>query len=169
MITIYDNFLKQDEVRDIYSFLNTDDFIWNKIDDYRGQQVKRMSFGRTIRQPMIGEIMHDDPLVSYLHNKIKEKNIPETNNLYKVSINCIKPFEHFEYHTDEWGSTVIFYVNPVWKWYWGSGTKFRRGGIVRPKPGRAVVFNGRIQHKIIPPTPLMNDFGRLSIAFQYNP
>jgi hypothetical protein len=153
MITIYDNFLKPDEVRNIYDFLNMDDFVWNKIDDYRGQKVKRMSFGRTIRQPAIGEIMHDDPLV----------------NLYKVSINCIKPFEHFEYHTDEWGSTVIFYVNPVWKWYWGSGTKFRRGGIVRPKPGRAVVFNGRIQHKIIPPTPLMNDFGRLSIAFQYNP
>ena len=117
MITIYDNFLKPDEVRNIYDFLNMDDFVWNKIDDYRGQKVKRMSFGRTIRQPAIGEIMHDDPLVSYLHKKIKEKNIPETNNLYKVSINCIKPFEHFEYHTDEWGSTVIFYVNPVWKWY----------------------------------------------------
>ena len=75
MITIYDNFLKPDEVRNIYDFLNMDDFVWNKIDDYRGQKVKRMSFGRTIRQPAIGEIMHDDPLVSYLHKKIKEKNM----------------------------------------------------------------------------------------------
>lgn len=171
MITVINNILSTDEVHGVYNFLSADDFVWHKIDDYKNQAqtVKRMSFGHFMRQPKLGEIMNDDPLISFLHGRVKERRIPDTNNLYKVTVNCIKPHEHFDYHTDEWGSTVIFYVNPVWKWYWGSGTKFKSGKIVRPQPGRAVVFNGKVKHKIVPPTPFMNDFGRLSVALQYNP
>lgn len=171
MITIINNILSSDEVQNLYNFVNSDDFVWHKIDDYKSQdkKVKRMSFGRAIRQPQLGQIMNEDPMISFLHQRVKERRIPDTEKLYKVTVNCIKPHEYFEYHTDEWGSTVIFYINPTWKWYWGSGTKFRKGPLVRPKPGRAVVFNGRIPHKIIAPTPLMNDFGRLSIALQFNP
>lgn len=171
MITVIDNILSKEENQNLYDFVSSDDFVWHKIDDYKKQKqkVKRMSFGNLIRQPKLGEIMDEDPMISFLTKRVKERRIPDTVNLYKVTVNCIKPHEHFEYHTDEWGSTVIFYINPIWKWHWGSGTTFKSGRTVRPKPGRAVIFNGKLPHKILPPTPFMNDFGRLSIALQYNP
>ena len=94
-------------------------------------------------------------------------------------MNCIKPGDSFEYHQDVTpgkvelaGSTVLIYMNPVWKWWWGSGTEFlldnKKTRLVRPKPGRAIIFPAAMQHRAVAPNILLNDFGRLSIALQFH-
>jgi Rps23 Pro-64 3,4-dihydroxylase Tpa1-like proline 4-hydroxylase len=47
--------------------------------------------------------------------------------------------------------TTIFYVNPIWKPEWAGETVFLNdlgdiSSAVLPKPGRAVIFDGRITH-----------------------
>ena len=67
----------------------------------------------------------------------------------------------------------MFYLNSVWKRYWGAPTKFKLKKYhiprkVYPKPGRLVVFNSKLWHKGTAPNSLMPSRipGRFSMVFQ---
>jgi len=164
MIEIIDNFLSETEINQIYNLLSSPEMNWFIIKDCSDSHIKNKSFGKKVG----AEILQDDYYLNYLHNKIKSKNIPNTNKLFQIYFNCVKPGDKFDYHQDQDGTSVLFYCNPVWKYWWGSGTQFKNPRkIIKPKPGRAVIFDGRIEHRCIAPNLLMKDFARLSIVFQF--
>lgn len=165
MINIIDNFLNEKEINQIYDLLSSPNMSWFIVKDRGNSHIKNRSFGKSV----YAEVLKDDYYLNYLHNKIKDKNIPNTNHLHQIYFNCVKPGDKFDFHQDQNGTSVLIYCNPVWKYWWGSGTKFKNPRkIVRPKPGRMVAFDGKIPHKCIAPNILMKDFARLSIVFQYN-
>ena len=164
MIQILDNFLSETEINQIYKLLSSPEMSWFIVNDRDNSKIKNKSFGKKVGP----EILRDDFYLNYLHNKIKSKNIPNTNNLYQIYFNCVKPGDKFDYHQDCDGTSVLLYCNPTWRSWWGSGTQFKKPRkIVRPKPGRAIAFDGNIEHRCISPNYLMKDYGRLSIVFQF--
>ena len=165
-IVIKDNFLTNDEVKKAYNHLYKQEWvIVTDIDENPLVAVnKRKSFGRNL---FVGtKEFEQDFVVKYFADKIRRLNLPGARELCKVYFNCVKPGEKFDFHKDQKGLSVLLYCNPVWKSWWGSGTQFENK-IVRIKPGRAIFFEGQIPHRCIAPNRFMNDFGRLSMVFQY--
>jgi|TARA_B100000085_G_scaffold16774_2_gene14485 hypothetical protein len=164
-----DNFIDRKTVNSAYLDLRHN-FYWTVVSDKPGSNIKKAAFGRGYEHEDLRRALETIPMVSYFDEYIRNSGLPNCNRLRHFYVNCIKPGDQFNYHQDRSGSTVLMYVNPVWKWYWGSGTKFKKGfrtHFVAAKPGRCVCFPGKTDHKPVPPNLLCNDFGRLSIAFQY--
>ena len=42
MITVINNMLSTNEVASVYNFLNAEDFVWHKIDDYKDQAINSL-------------------------------------------------------------------------------------------------------------------------------
>lgn len=165
-----DNFISADDLHSAYWDLRIN-FAWTVASDKQGSGVRKASFGRGWEHEGLEQAYEEIKMIRYFDEYIRNSGLPDCGKLRHFYINCIKPGDQFTYHTDQTGSTVMIYVNPVWKWHWGSGTKFKRGrfiDVVRPKPARVVCFPGQTLHKPIPPNLWYNDFGRLSIAFQYD-
>lgn len=76
MIEIIDNFLSETEINQIYNLLSSPEMNWFIIKDCSDSHIKNKSFGKKVG----AEILQDDYYLNYLHNKIKSKNIPNTNN-----------------------------------------------------------------------------------------
>lgn len=168
-ILVVDNFIGPIDLGAAYLDLRNN-FYWNVTSDAPGSNIRKAAFGRGFEHQDLLKAYDTIPMVSYFDNYIKSRGLPNCGSLRQFYVNCVKPGDKFNYHEDSSGSTVLIYVNPVWKWHWGSGTKFKKGFktfIVKPKPGRMICFPGKTKHKPIPPNFWYNDFGRLSIAFQY--
>ena len=81
-------------------------------------------------------------------------------------VNLFRPNEHAYYHPDGNVTTCLFYINPEYDINEGGETFFIvddevRG--VRSKPGRLVVFDGRILHRATP----FRSYPRLTVALKY--
>jgi len=164
MIKVVDNFLSKYELKLLYESLKSPQTDWYIGKDKSNSNLKNNSFVKAI-DPYTAQQYKilDDILL-----KIKKENILHTNILHQVYFNCVKPGDKFDYHVDADGTSILIYCNPVWKLWWGSGTQFKNPQkIVRPKPGRMILFNGQTEHRCVAPNLLMNDFGRLSVVFQF--
>ena len=90
-------------------------------------------------------------------------NMPSRAQLYSAYINVLKNGDTPGIHVDapwwvEDQKTVLIYLNPIWEPSWGGETifynhKMDATRIVTPRPGRVVIFDGRIPHTGRPPTP----------------
>lgn len=167
-IDVIDNFLNHDEVCDLYNLLKSPGTPWFIGTDHDKTKIKNKSFVKGYNSIESYSLVNDCVAVQKVFLKIKEKNIKNTENLIQIYFNCIKPGDKFDFHRDSDGKSVLVYLNPVWKFWWSSGTQFKSPNkIVRPKPGRVIIFDGDIQHRCISPNNFMEDFGRLSIVFQF--
>ena len=103
-------------------------------------------------------------------------DMPPRDECYASYINVLKyndsPGIHCDapYHVDD-QCTVLVYLNAEWRPDWGGETIFyddqlEAKRIVTPKPGRIVIFDGRIPHTGRPPTPKYM-FNRYILAFKY--
>jgi len=168
-IIVVDKFISPTDLGAAYLDLR-ENFYWHVASDAPGSNIRKSAFGRGFEHEDLVKAYDTIPMVKYFDDYIKRAGLPNCGSLRHFYINCIKPGDKFNYHKDRSGSTVLIYVNPIWKWYWGSGTKFKKGLktlVIRPRPARMICFPGQTYHKPIPPNLLYNDFGRLSIAFQY--
>ena len=86
--------------------------------------------------------------------------------IHTLYYNAIRYGDKFKYHTDGTGPTFLIYCNEDWKWWYGSGTKIKGHGVVRPKPGRMIIFPGNVKHKAIPMSSLTQVHARFSIVLQ---
>jgi len=169
-IEVVDDFLNQKEIQDLYNLLRSPGTTWFIGPDHSDSTIKNKSFVKAYK--------YDDELLSLVNNyscikqiylKIKERNIKNTTSLGQIYFNCVKTGDKFDFHTDCEGTSVLVYLNPQWKFWWGSGTQFKKPNkIIRPKPGRAIFFDGKIEHRCIAPNYFMEDFGRLSIVMQFD-
>lgn len=176
-IQVIDNFISIYDVKNCYRDLSLTE--WRVVYDHQWSKVTRRAFGRGIEHEALEVALKENEMVRYLHKLVKSRNFEGCGKLRQFYLNCIKPGDSFEYHQDVTpgkvelaGSTVLIYMNPVWKWWWGSGTEFlldnKKTRLVRPKPGRAIIFPAAMQHRAVAPNILLNDFGRLSIALQFH-
>ena len=102
--------------------------------------------------------------------------MPKRENLYSAYVNVLKDGDMPGVHVDspyfvEDSQTVLLYLNPEWHPNWGGETIFYDHNldakyIVSPKPGRVVIFDGRIPHSGRPPTPRYKS-NRYIMAFKY--
>lgn len=120
----------------------------------------------------------DNPLwgdiLTYLEGTIK--NMPPRSECYAAYINVLRFGNSTSIHCDapyfvKDNKTVIVYLNPVWDPEWGGETIFFDDSldakyIVQPRPGRVVLFDGRIPHTARPPGPKFL-YNRWILAFKY--
>ena len=88
--------------------------------------------------------------------------MPKRDHLYGAYINCLKAGDTPGIHVDspywvEDNQTVLCYLNVDYHPNFGGETifyddKLNAKRVISPKPGRVVVFDGRIPHKGTPPT-----------------
>ena len=167
MFEVIDDFVSQSDVETIYDAFTDSRCDWHLAKDHDESKNRKRYFVKVFQSSCeMSNILSTDEF-KRIHQRIKEF-VPKTDVLRRIYFNCVKPGDGSEYHKDFDGKSVLIYANPTWKWYWGSGTAFENHGLVRPKPGRAVVFDGNISHKAISPNFLMDDCGRLSIVFQFS-
>lgn len=163
MIKVVDNYLNNTEIKHFYDCLKHPTIPWFIGPDYSGSIIKNKSFVKGFEGAEIKYLINDFLPVRNLYNKLNH-----LGPMVKIYFNLVKPGDRFDFHTDAKGMSVLVYLNPVWKPWWGSGTQFRNPNkVVRPKPGRAIFFNGQIKHRCIAPNLLMNDYGRLSVVYQF--
>lgn len=113
-------------------------------------------------------------ILAYLEATIPE--MPPRENLYSSYINVLRYGNSPGIHVDapyfvEDNQTVLVYLNPVWDPQWGGETIFfdedlDAREIVQPRPGRVLIFDGRIPHTGRPPEPKFM-FNRYIIAYKY--
>lgn len=164
MIAVVDNFWSDYDIKMLYQSLKSPQTDWYIGKDNSGSKLKNNSFVKSINF----HTLQQNDFLFYIFTRIKEANIENTDVLHQVYFNCVKPGDKFDYHKDQNGTSVLIYCNPVWKFWWGSGTQFKKPKmIVRPKPGRMILFNGETEHRCVSPNLLMQDFGRLSVVFQF--
>ena len=163
MIEVIDNYLDKTEVGHFYNCLKHPSISWFIGPDHSESLIKNKSFVKGFFGSEVQFLIEDFAPVANLYTKLNH-----LGPLRKIHFNLIKPGDRFDFHTDAEGMTVLVYLNPVWKPWWGSGTQFRNPNkVVKPKPGRTVFFSGQIEHRCISPNLLMNDFGRLLVAYHF--
>ena len=120
----------------------------------------------------------EDPIyldiLTYLEQKCPK--MPPRANLYSSYINVLREGNDPGIHVDapyfvEDQQTVLVYMNPQWDPQWGGETIFFNHDLdavrlVQPRPGRVVMFDGRIPHTGRPPTPKYSH-NRYILSFKY--
>ena len=101
----------------------------------------------------------------------------ETYRIYRCYCNHAAYGDMLFTHTDalpgERGLTALWYIAPEWDVEWGGETVFYNSGkdaegVVTPKPGRLVVFDGTILHVGRPPNRICYA-PRYTLAFKLEP
>ena len=113
-------------------------------------------------------------IMTYLEATIP--NYPKRENLYSSYINVLRAHDCPGIHCDapyfvEDNQTVIVYLNHHWDPQWGGETIFFDEDLdavrlVQPRPGRVVIFDGRIPHTGRPPAPKFAH-NRYIMTFKY--
>jgi len=103
-------------------------------------------------------------------------NMPPRDHMYSSYVNVLRhgnsPGIHVDapYHVES-NKTVLVYMNDVWHPEWGGETVFfdhelDAKYLVAPRPGRIVIFDGRIPHTGRTPTPKFM-YNRYILAYKY--
>ena len=144
-IVIIDDFLNEQELRQIQSISTYKDPYWQIHNSDENQDVFDFN------TPFLSKDLKDNEYyTSYLFNKIK-KFFDVDYKFVNVYLNGHEPLRHGSFHTDgDADRTVILYITP-WKPAWGGFTQFMRSErdhtIVPPILGRLVNFRSDILHK----------------------
>mgnify|MGYP001039943006 FL=1 len=144
-IVIIDDFLNEQELRQIQSISTYKDSYWQIHTSDEKQDV--FDFNTTF---LSKNLMDNEYYTSYLFNKIK-KFFDVDYKLATVYLNGNESLRHGSFHTDgDADRTVILYITP-WEPAWGGFTQFMRSErdhtIVPPILGRLVNFRSDILHK----------------------
>ena len=115
-----------------------------------------------------------EDILTYLEAVVP--NIPPRDECYSSYINVLRFGNSPGIHCDApyfvpKNKTLLVYLNPVWDPEWGGETVFYDDEldakcIVQPKPGRCVLFDGRIPHTAKAPG-LKFLYNRFILAFKY--
>lgn len=165
MIKIYDNFLNQDELIKVSNALVKRPwwFIVDQTDTNQNFYSKR-----TLGAPKTDPNDFDSCDYFFINKLNSKLNIKLDLRYIGIVINCFKYGDTPSPHVDNGvgGPTFLFFTNPIWKWWWGSGVQIGNK-FVRAKPGRLVIFDGSKHHIAKPPNFLYKGPGRFSYAIQY--
>tara|TARA_B100000287_G_scaffold402367_1_gene423220 strand:- start:1151 stop:1864 length:714 start_codon:yes stop_codon:yes gene_type:complete len=120
----------------------------------------------------------DDPIYLDILNYLEQvcPKMPPRANLYAAYINVLREGNDPGIHVDAPyfcpdNKTVLVYMNPAWDPQWGGETIFYNDDLdavrlVQPRPGRVVIFDGRIPHTGRPPTPKYKH-NRYILSYKY--
>ena len=102
--------------------------------------------------------------------------MPPRDHMYSSYVNVLRHGNSPGIHVDaphhvESNKTVLVYMNDVWHPEWGGETVFfdhelDAKYLVAPRPGRIVIFDGRIPHTGRTPTPKFM-YNRYILAYKY--
>ena len=164
LIDVYDNVFTFSERTNFFNFLLNSKYRVNGGD----------SFNRSYQ--IFSEFNLEDMKNSGLMNTIGFQEINEKYNLLnrpikQIRINFSPTSEQNRIHDDAAGLTLLYYATVDWNLDWGGHTLFMDNTLEEAeytciyKPGRVVVFDGRIPHMIMTPTNLA-EIPRYSLAIQ---
>ena len=171
---IVENFLSEEELYYcVYSLMEQD---WHFIDDFpfdeqppRSELYKKKSLGVSKDNPQ-----QFQPIDYWFIDKVSSLlNMQLDPRRMRILINCFRSGDSPAFHQDsdfKGRPTFILFVNPEWKWWWGSPLTIKNGWKekkIRPKPGRLVIFDGNKWHKGSPPSIFYRGPGRFSFVIQY--
>jgi len=172
MIEIYDT-----DIRGIEDWVSQYDFTRERADKSAGDGTHTYNtydfFGSGAR---LSHGMDID--VQNLYFELGEYfQLPPIKNLESCYVNVLnstdKPGVHCDCSGDgEYSPTILVYCNNEWNYNWGGETVFFDENLdvkkaVLPKPGRVVVFDGRIPHTARPPVSIFEG-NRYILTFKYN-
>ena len=139
MISVYDNFLDEDDLKSFYDFCLKSPYFYGERD--------------APYAPPTGLITPLDQDNSWyqLFEKRGRTLLNINQKIYRMYINLFIPGEKPYFHIDGTGDdkTLLFYPNPKWTLDQGGETKFYVDDEVRgilPVTNRAVLFSANIKH-----------------------
>ena len=156
MLRVYDNFLSEDEQKDVLDYCEGASYRYGETDD-----------GHT---PPTG-VTHDIPKEQYIYELFYTKTqplVPEGLTFYRMYINCFAPREVPYFHTDgDSGVTFLYYPQYNWQPNDGGETQiYVQGNIqgVVPLPNRLMMFDARLLHRATS----FRDKHRFTVAIKYD-
>ncbi|MGD8380198.1 MAG: 2OG-Fe(II) oxygenase [Gammaproteobacteria bacterium] len=161
-IRIYDSLVPADHVQGIHQFLTQPRYTFGE----------RSNPGDPFTH-WVTDLTTDDTPVRWLAGQILQC-LPYETRVQRAYVNAHSFGDCPGIHVDGDSpaqETVLYYANPRWDANWSGETVFfnqQRDEIVRsiyPRPGRIVVFDGRIPHVARPPSRICNEI-RLTVAFK---
>lgn len=172
MIEIYDT-----DIRGIEDWVSQYDFMPERgdrsIDDgkHRYNTYDFLGSGTLLAHGMNNDVQN---LYFELGDYFK---LPPIENLVGCYVNALKSNDKPGVHCDcsgdgEYSPTILVYCNNEWNYNWGGETVFFDENLdvkraVLPKPGRVVVFDGRLPHTARPPVSIFEGY-RYILTFKYD-
>jgi hypothetical protein len=97
----------------------------------------------------------------------------DQGRLRQVRVNASSASEQNHIHSDQEGTTVLYWANMIWDLDWGghllivdeSMSDIR--DVIAFRPGRLVIMDGSLPHLVSPPTALAEDL-RFSLVLQFD-
>ncbi len=144
MIKIYDNFMTEDDMTDLYTMSVTANYEigWDDTSTIENRQY-----------PCLHSSVDLQELTQFKHYFTVDEL--QNTTLEKVVINLTTPSSVNFRHTHGDSKVLCYYLNPIWQEEWYGETIFYgdRGEddrVVSYKPNRAVIFDGHHPHSIRP-------------------
>jgi len=172
LIEVYDNFLNNEEIEQLYDVFWKEDWNMDGNDSkYISRDSQAWSLSRVIKP--------EDKNFSYyrgLSDRILSLDFFSNKFiLHRILINAYKFGDVLRVHYDSgYSITAIIYGNNKWEINWGSETIFASSqtkdadiiASIIPKPGRMVFFDSNIPHTGRPPSSLFPNW-RYGVVFNF--
>ena len=162
-IIVYDNFLSDGDLDNIFLFLEEDEDKWN-LNHKSSNEIKNSN---TFGQLIVSNILFFN---DYLFNKIKKYLNIKSCDIQRIYFNGQLPHIHGHFHGDGCDNTVLIYVSE-YDQEWGGFTQIKTPEegykFITPIQKRMVMFPGNWIHKGFS---YSYDFCpmRLSLAYKLN-
>lgn len=167
-VLIFDELLEHDEVTKFYDFVvklsftkterdgDFDEYPIFSVDFMAARFEKEVTVAQTGRELLNAHFPGKEYLLTRAYINLSNYGDME--------------FPHRDCSMDRHDITVLYYVNPVWKHFWGGETLFYENHQTRvailPTPGRFVLFDGSIEHTGTVPNRICKS-SRLTLAMKY--
>lgn len=169
-INVLDNIFDSKDIIDLYLYFR-DIVPWNFIGSAsRNNEWKKFSYGLEFKNKI------EIKLKNHTENILKNFNIFELLKLQRAYASANPYGTIHEFHRDyatysKGGITVMYYLNNNWNLKFAGETVFQKNDdIIRsviPKPSRAVMFDGMIEHCARDVVRNFNDL-RMVLTFKYD-
>lgn len=165
-VLVFDALFPPTTMRLLYEFLRGSSFSWRTTDGPASAHSIRWSVridtAAASAMPFFGDVTRIVTELGQDAGPLRLGRIYANFNLYGEI--------HYPHKDGANVVTALYYANVEWDDEWQGETVFYEGGepayVVPPRPGRLVVFDGRIKHRGSPPS--RESFEpRLTIAFKY--
>ena len=157
----------------MFNFLETYDNVidLNTVNILRNEILRLPFYYGEVDSPeyqptgVVHNIKPDEKYFKYFDNLVFKLN-PKCTRIQRAYINLFFSHESPHFHDDGDITTCIFYLNPELEIDQGGETQFFVNNNIigiRSKPGRLVVFDGKILHKATS----FRSFPRLTVVYKY--
>jgi len=173
MIEVFDDFLTQDEIMNLWNVLKGGTWTLEEGILYPKNEMEIAGGGCN---HLVDFTNPKEKIYKVILDRLYELPILKGQYIiHYASRNAYKVGDMGGVHQDSADVTALIYGNPIWHINWGSETIFTDSyskdseiiASIIPKPGRLVVFDSKIPHTGRAPNPAYVNH-RFSVAYNFN-